>query len=309
MITQRPPLRLGCPVRFRDRWHGRLSAFQVDDDWLVLNVVVSSGLLRRSEAKLPFSAVRDWGDDFVALDCSSREAFRRELHPVAAPGPLFAATTRVSAAGARLAGALVDRSTRRAGHLLFASGLLGAAMSAAPVSDVAFEGGVLTLAAQTAALPPYRPDSELQQAVRDALAADQHLTDDDRRALVVEVADAAAYLSGNIRTPQAEAHAAAAAAAVPGIAGVRNAIVNDHRLEIDVARALDAAGLYRYGKLYVRSALGVVTLSGFLSSPAALDDVVRVASALPGVRSLDNRVEARQPPAPAAAAAAGQPSG
>ena len=49
---------------------------------------------------------------------AQRQAFRRELPPVAAPGPLFAALTSVSAVGARLAGALVHRSTRRASHLL-----------------------------------------------------------------------------------------------------------------------------------------------------------------------------------------------
>jgi osmotically-inducible protein OsmY len=305
MQTQRPPLRFGCPVRFHDRWQGRLTAFQVDEDWRVLNVVVAQGLLRRSEAKLPFSAALDWGDDFLALDCMSREAFRHEVIPVAAPGPLFAAGTRVSAAGARLAGALVDRTSRRASHLLFAAGHLGARITAAPAGEATFEAGVLALSAQTVALPPYRPDSDLLGAVRDALAEDRRLTADDRRSLVVEVADATAHLSGNIRTPEAEAHAVRAAASVPGITGVRNAIHNDHRLEIDVARALDAAGLFRYGKLYLRSALGEVTLSGFLASPGALDDVLRVASAVPGVRSLDNRVEVRPSPAPAATAQTG----
>jgi osmotically-inducible protein OsmY len=304
MQTKRPPLRLGCPVRFGDRWAGRLAAFQVDDDWLVVNVTVSHGLFRPGETKLPFSAAVDWGDGFIAFDLSSREAFRRELPPLPAFGPTLSARTPVSASGVRLAGALVERSTRRAAQLLFAAGLLGGPITA-PVEATSLESGVLALSAQMSALPSYRSDAELLQAVRDALAGDRRLTADDRRALVVEVADGVAYLSGNVRTPQAEAHAVAAASAVPGVSGARNAVLNDHRLEGDVARALDAAGLYRYGRVYVRSALGQVTLSGFLSAPAAADDIVRVTGAVPGVVSVENHMEARQPPAAAAAAIAG----
>jgi osmotically-inducible protein OsmY len=311
MQTQRPPLRLGRPVRFSDRWQGRLSAFQVDDDWLILNVVVSHGLIRATEARLPFSAVIDWGDEFVAFDCTSREAFRREVPPLASAGPLLSSATRVSLAGSRLAGALVQRSTRRASHLLLAAGFLGSRMTAVPAESAAFEAGVLTLATQAAALPPYRADADLLVAVRDALVEERRLTADDRRALVVEVADGTAHLSGNIRTPQAEARAIETAAAVPGITSVRSSVVNDHRLDMDIARALDAAGLTRYGRVYVRSALGEVTLAGSVSAPAAVDDIVRVAGAVAGVRSVVDRIEVRERPARAAAAAgaAGQPSG
>src|SRR4030067_487890 len=102
MQSSRPLLRLGCPVRFRDRWQGRLAAFEIDEDWLVLNVVVSPG---------PFPAV------------GGRRPLR--LRP----------------------------------------GLLGRRTRAVDVRDVTLERGVVQLAAQLDALPVYRPNAELLQAV------------------------------------------------------------------------------------------------------------------------------------------------
>src|SRR3989304_4589215 len=119
-------------------------------------------------------------------------------------------------------------------------------------------GGGVRPAAQRDALPVYRPDAELLQAVRDALAAHPYLTADDRRAVSVDVADGVAHLSGNVRTLPAEASVREAAASVPGVGEVRSTVVGDRTLETAVGRALDAAGMFRHGRLYVRGALGEV---------------------------------------------------
>src|SRR3972149_11093286 len=116
MQSARPLLRLGCPVRFRDRWQGRLAAFEIDEDWLVLNVVVSRGLFRPVEVRLPFSIAAAWDGAALSLDGTSDQAFGRELPPVAAPAMPIAARTPVSAAEARLAGALVGRGARGGGR-------------------------------------------------------------------------------------------------------------------------------------------------------------------------------------------------
>src|SRR3972149_3318430 len=105
MQSTRPLLRLGCPVRFRDRWQGRLAAFEIDEDWLVLNIPVSPGLFRPGGGRLPFpipAAPRDG----AALARASRrdQASGRELPPVAAPAMPISARPPVSAAEARLVG-------------------------------------------------------------------------------------------------------------------------------------------------------------------------------------------------------------
>ncbi len=310
MQSARSPLRLGCPVRFRDRWQGRLVALEIDDQWLVLNLVLSRGIFRPLEVKLPFSAASRWDDDSLSLNCSSEDAFGRRVPPVAAPTRPLSGRTPLSARDARLAGALVDRASRRAGHLLLSRGLFAPGRRMVPVQDVTLEGGVIRLALQTDALPIYRPDSELAEAVRGALSAHRYLTTDDRRTLSVEVVDEVAHLSGNVRTPQAKAYVYQAAASVPGVAAVVDTVVDDRQLEIDVARALDAAGLFRYARIYVRSALGHVTLGGFVRAKAVTPDIVKVASAVPGVRSVASRMEVEEssPPvtAPPVNAAPGQ---
>ena len=307
MQSTRSALRLGGPVRFRDRWQGRLASFEVDDDWLVLNLVISRGIFRPSEVKLPFSIASDWDDDALALDCTSYEAFRREIPPLAVPPKPLSAKTPLSVADVKLAGALVERTSRRASYLMLSRGLFASGQRVVPVQDIALEGGIIRLAAQADTLPIYRRDSDLLQAVRNAIAAHPYLTADDRYSLSLEVVDGTAYISGNVRTPQAEEHVYEAASSVTGVAAVRGAVINDRQLEIEIGQALGAAGLFRHERIYVRAALGEVTLGGFLTSTAPITNIMRVAEAVPGVRSLDNRMEVAEPPPQRASAASPQP--
>jgi len=159
------------------------------------------------------------------------------------------------------------------------------------VSDVALAGGAVHLVAQMDALPVYRPDPELLQAVRDAIAVHPHLTADDRRAVNADVADGVAHLSGNVRTPQAEASVRDAAASVPGLSEVRSAVVDDRALETAVGRALDAAGMFRHGRLYVRAALGEVTVGGYISTAGPARDIMKTAAAVHGARSVVDAME------------------
>jgi osmotically-inducible protein OsmY len=299
----RSTLRLGCPVRFRDRWQGRLKSFQVDEEWLVLNLAISRGVFRPSEVKLPFSTASDWDDDGIFLDCTSDEAFGREIPPLAVPAMPLSAGTPLSVGDASLVGAVVERSPRRASHLLLSRGLLASQLRMVPVAHVSLEGGVVRLATQAKTLPPYRRDSDLVDAVRAALAAHRYLTADDRRTINVEVVDGTAYVSGNVRTSQAQAYVREAASSVPGLAAVRSDVIDDRQLEIDVARALDAAGLFRNNaRIYVRAALGEVTLGGFLTAAASDPEILRVAQAVPGVRAVEDRMEVQEAAPPAAAA-------
>ncbi len=291
MQSTRSALRLGCPIRFRDRWQGRLASFHLDDEWRVVNLVISRGLFRPSEVKLPFSAASDWDNDAVSLDCTSVEAFGREIPPLAVPAMPLSASTPLSVPDARLVGALVERTSGRASHLLLSRGLFASDKRMIPVADIALEGGVIRVAMQAEALPLYRRDSDLLQAVRDALAAHSYLTGDDRRGLHLELVDGAVYLSGNVRTSQAQAYVLEAASSVPGVTAVHGGVISDRQLEIDVGLALDAAGLFRYGRIYVRAALGDLTLGGFLTTAAPHPDILRVAQAVPGVRSIEDGMQ------------------
>jgi osmotically-inducible protein OsmY len=291
MESKRSALRFGTPVRFRDRWQGRLISVEIEDDWALANVIVARGIFRPSQVKLPFSIASDWNDDFLALDCSSGEAFGKQIQPLAVPPQPLSAATPVAATRTRLAGVMVDRSGRRVTALILGSGRFGAAERLASLGDVSVQGGAISLAVPMDLLPSYRRDAELLQAVRDALADHPHLTADDRRGISEDVMDGVAYLSGNVRTPQARASAHAVAASVPGVVDVEDGVRDDGQLEIDIGRALDAAGLFRRARIYVRSALGAVSLGGYVSSESAIAEIVRVTSRVPGVRSVQSGIQ------------------
>ncbi len=294
-------LRLGSPVKFQDRWLGRLTSLDIDEDWEVLNATVTRRfLLWQSVAKLPFALASEWSDDFVAFDCTSAQAFRHEMPPVAAPARPLSAETPVSAPGAKLAGALVSRTDRRARELLIAHGIVGQKRRV-PVDQLAFEDKTLTVAVQAEKLPAYVDDSALRRHVRGALAADRLLTPDDRRAMAVEVSTGAVTLTGNVRSRSAAERAALVARAVEGVVDVRDDLVDDPELEQAVGTALGRAGLQRIAAVYTRSNLGDVTLFGEAHSPAAADEVVHAVSQLKGVRQVESRLRV-QPPAPAGAA-------
>lgn len=291
MDSELAPLRLGCPVRFRDRWEGHLWAFEVEEGWEVINVVAKRGLLRSSSVRLPFSAASGWSRDDISFSCSSGEAFGRRLAPVAAPARTLSARTAVEAPGARLVGALVERRKRRVAHLLIRQGVAPAREYKAAADQVSFKDSRLLLAVQVKRLPVYRSDEELGFLVREALASHPRLTADDRRALTMEVSDGVVRLAGNVRTTQARDWAEQAAASVDGAAALRNEVADDIHLELSVAQALDRAGLFRTALVQPRSALGEVTLFGHAASAGAVAEIMRLASGVPGVRWVTSRLE------------------
>lgn len=299
MERKRAPLRLNCSVRFQDRWQGRLSAVEIDPEGEVLNVTVTRGsILRSTSARLPFSAVSEWSDTMLAFNCTSDEAFGRQIPPVAAPTRSLSPSVPVSAPGARLVGLLVERTSRRATHFLIARGVVGQSRLV-PREQVSLEGDVIRLAAPLDQMPVYRSDDELVERVRQALVALPYLTGDDRRGLQVEAVDGVIVLRGNVRTPHAKMWAAQAARSVDGALEVRDEVIDDPHLEIDVGFALERAGLFHDARVYVRANAGEVTLYGFVPSPAYAEEVVRVASRVPGVRAVVSRMEV-EPPAQAA---------
>ncbi len=294
MDVKSAPLCLDSPVRFRDRWEGRLYAFEVDEAWTVINLVIKRGLLRTAIVKLPFSGASDWSEDHVSVDLTSEGAFGRQPPPVVVPGLLLSRDLALSAGGAHVAGAIVERGSRRMRWLLIRRGLGASRERVVAVEQLSFEGESLRLGAQIESLPIYRSDEGLRSLVRAALAGHPYLTASDRRAITVEVSDGIVCLAGNVRNAQARASAEQAAASVDGTTSLPSQIVDDIHLEAALAQALDKAGLLRSAEVYPRSLLGEVTLFGQASSAPVAEDVHRVALQVPGVRSVTARLDLRR---------------
>ena len=283
------PLVLGAAVQFRDRWQGTLASIEVDEEWEVLNLAVRRGMLRwTTSIKLPFSASPAWSDQRVSFDCTSRQAFAREVPPVAAPARPLSADTPTSMPGAHLSGLLVEPTTRRASEVIIR--LSGGPKGRLPVRDVSFEGKVLRIAAQAENLAPYLTDDALSLQVREMLEAT--LAGDERRSVSADVHSGVVTLKGNVRTKQTREWLTMVVGAVEGATNRHSEVVDDMELELRIGQALASSGLSRNAGVYARSALGEVTLFGYAPAAAAMDEIVRVVSRVPGVRRVRSRMEA-----------------
>jgi osmotically-inducible protein OsmY len=287
-------LPLGAPVQFRDRWQGRLAAIEVDEEWEVLNVIVKRGLLRWSTSvKLPFSTSPQWSDDRVTLDCTSRQAFAREIPPIAAPARPISLKTPVSLPGARLAGLLVEPGRRLATDIIIRQ---GGAKKRVPVEDVSFEGKALRIATHGENLRLYQTDDELDNQARDALAATRELTGEERRSIDVEVSGGVVIVRGTVLTKNTKRALQSAMSHLAGVATVRVEVVDDLELELAIGQALESVGFHG-ANVYARSVLGYVTLFGYAVNPGVVEDLLRVVSRVPGVRNVERRIEVSAPAA------------
>lgn len=293
-MTSTAPLKFGCPAVFTDRWEGKLTGFEVSEDWEVLNVVVTRPRLGRpSSVRLPLSAAAAWSAERIAFTCSSEQAFGRQVPPVAAPARPLSPSTPLALAGASLSGALVDTSRRTVAALLLR---LGHEERRLRPQDAAFDGKILRVAVQPESLAIWVSDDELVRRVMAALSDRRVLSPEDRRTISVKASDGVVRLEGNVPSREAARRAQAAAAAVPGVLRVDNAIVDDASLEVELGRVLDAAGLQRHARLVVRSAWGEVTLLGYASDPGIVEEAMRIISAQTGVRAVASLVQTGQAP-------------
>jgi osmotically-inducible protein OsmY len=292
-------LKFGCPIPFEDRWQGRLTSVDISEDWEILNFTVTSGMLfARSSVKLPFSAATRWDDDRIAVAANSFKAFARELPPLATPSRPLSGSTPVALQGARLAGLMVGPTDRRASELLLALGP-GRRLHRIPVSSAHFEGKSIAIEIQPAAIPTYEKDSALEARIRNAITEDSSLPSDEKQAIEVTVANGYAKVTGNARTRATVQRLRDLAVIRGGLLGVQVDVREDGDLEFAVANALHRSGISRRSSIHPRSNLGAVTLYGHVSAPAVIDDAARVASEVPGVRSVTARL--RLEPATAAA--------
>jgi len=282
-------LRLGSRARFQDRWSGRISAIEVTEGWEAVNVVVENGFLFwRSSVRLPLSAVSDWTDDSVTFTCTSRQAFGHEVPPVAVPARPIASDTPVAPSDVKIAGALIDQGDRQVQEIILSR---RTGQVRIPVSDVVFEGRTLSLSAQPETLPRYRPDDEIGRSIHRAIRNDDGLTADEKRGLHFAVEGGVVTMSGNARVENARERAIEIVDAINGVTMVNDASHDDLSLETAVGLALDGAGVGRHSEIYARSSLGQLQLYGYVPSPAARDDAVRVVAAVAGVRDVTSRLE------------------
>lgn len=293
------PLILGCRVTFADGQSAKLTAFEVDESWEVLNIVVSRGFLRWTESvKLPFSAATRWNEASVELSCESAAAFAREVPPIAAPARPISADVPVAAGASRVIGALVIKPTRRLAEMIVR---IGPRRVRVPASEVSFEGKVLHITTAPDTLPEYRPDEEIAQEAFHRLSNDRAITPDEIRTMEAESTGGVVTLTGNVRRKETRLRAAALVSGVAGIGRIDTQIADDLQIETDLGWALERAAVQRTASIQGRSSLGEVVLYGHAPSGKVVEDAIRAASGVAGVRKVTSRVQVGRRPTTAAA--------
>ncbi len=136
-------------------------------------------------------------------------------------------------------------------------------------------------------LPPYRPDSELQQEVESILfdLTPLHI---DMKAIAIRVLDGVLYLDGNISSELRSDIVQDQVLGVDGLVEIKNRLVADDGLAADVARALGQDARTRDLPIGVYPRLGVVRLSGAVHNSQQKAAAEEIAKGFPGVRSVVN---------------------
>lgn len=294
-------LRLGAPVRFQDRWAGKVTAMEISEEWDVYNVAIRHGFLKPVTVRLPLEAATEWDDEHVAFDqTTSKAAFGREVPPIAAPSRPLSQETPI-AGGGMLEGVLVSPATRRATEVLIER---EGRVYRVPVEGVTFDGKTMHPGVQPDAMIPYYTEDEMRERVRRALASATEISFSELQHIEVEAVGRRVGLAGNVRSKNSREAARRAVSAALGVPVDADRLVDDLELETEIGLALDRSGLMRAGEIYPRSTLGVVVLRGRVRTQGAMEDAARVVSRVPGVRTVINRIEVGAPGAAQEMAAA-----
>jgi osmotically-inducible protein OsmY len=207
----------------------------------------------------------------------------------------------------------VLQASARDAELLVRSGRLRSVVRRVPASDIDSVGPdrvVLVLERwQFEARPVYLPDDEVQQAVYDALRAVGPLRYTALRQVDVEVRNGVARLSGHVPNELHRQEAVRVAAATPGVVRVEDELLSDEQLVKAVAVAMLPHPELQPSRITIRANLGTVILEGELDSPREVELAATVATAVPGVTSVDNRLRVRRAGAVHAQAGDWSPSG
>lgn len=206
---------------------------------------------------------------------------------------LIARGTPVVAAGQKLGSVdrlIPDRDTHKLAYIVLHRGLIREyrVLPADRVKSIS-KGEVLIHGTTWDALRRYEPRDDNQ--LGEMIWADLVRSSTDFSGLDVDVESGVVYLGGVVHNPDNRREALDIIAALPGVVAVHSQVTTDIELMdrlIDILR--EQLGTLR-GVVEISSALGYVTLEGQVETPALRERAERSVAAVPGVRSVNNRLE------------------
>lgn len=292
--------------------------------WRVTALEVRKGLFRKKLRQVRIEAVARTTDTRVTLMMQAQDVWSNPLvrldqgGPQAAPGepdasrrsngrtaPEAAAARRIHADQVvmgidgpvgRVELVFLDRATHRMTHVVVRQKERRVIVPVACIAELDQDGFVLDAThAAIAQLQEYRPDSEL----RSLIAAIPWRTTALRTAmpnetmLRVEVDDGTATLHGHALDDDQSGWIELLIRAVPGVRGIRNTLVVDRDLELQVAQVLWREPRLEDVRISVWSRFGFVYLSGDVATARRRVIAEDAAGSVAGIRAIINRITVR----------------
>ena len=138
--------------------------------------------------------------------------------------------------------------------------------------------------------PIERMDSALQESIYHAFWKDSVLRAMEYQEIDVRVKDAVVYLNGHIVSFTSQNRIKKALSAIPGIVEIKNNLVLDDQLTVEIASALGLLEHTYDCKFFTGTSHGVVSLNGVVSNDKVRLLAERVVASHPHVRGVINNV-------------------
>lgn len=314
---------MGAPLACQDGWRGKVAGILL---WAssaqAVHLLVRQSPFSRRETMLPLDTLSAWDEDSLQVELSSQQLARMPSWKGTTRSGLAASPELIASPQAVLSTpeskdhpsqnmVRIGKGTQvfgSAGTLGQVSAVLLQAKSRLVHSLVLRRGWPFTLelllpfdrvqrlqgesiltgmdAGGWRALPIYKRDDEITRNVQYALYNYDPLPATDYYGIEVETSDGVVKLRGNVRFPATISELERVTKGLAGVLGVKNLLISDREIELEVAAALARDPLTRPLGLVITAFVGRVRLEGKVPSPEVRKTALKIARETKGVRGV-----------------------
>ena len=287
----------GQHVAAHDVWLGRLyGALLVKESGAVTHLVVKRGHGRSRLRTITVNSVKKCASEAIYTEMSLDEALQQPTLTRLDDEQFIVALTSKTRVRTSDGKKLRLKGIRTAGdqnsmEWLVVSGRISRKRLLLPCDRIdRFTTGEVTMAIKSSgleAMPAYRPDLHVEAELRDRLGSASTVPRDELKGITLTVEEGVVAFRGNVKSPHTVEALRDVTRLVRGATGLLMDVKSDLDLEYEIAAALAARTRGNGGPISVSSRLGEVSLVGHLPGEGECAELIRAASAVQGVKSVD----------------------
>jgi hypothetical protein len=291
-MSDRLTFTFSAPAQFRDGRHGKLATLLIDPQARALAgaVISNHGSLIFVPTELITAAFPDGVHVNERWDSISGGGIPKGLQ--LSPGQHVRWEGASGPAG-KLGGIIAHRESGALLALLLSRRMFGPLRRLPAGQIVSIDADDVLVddnAPSLPRLPHYGDDCDILRDVIECLREERLLWPEDFMDVSVFVGDGVVSLAGNVRAPIVRWRVTGRVRRISGVVSLIDELIEDQQLEIAVAaalgRQLPGTGL----QVRVSAWVGHVELQGLAPDERTLEEAVRVASGVPGVRSVTSNL-------------------